>query len=55
MGNHFHLLCQTPEMNLDQVMHSLLRSSSLVIHNEASEKGPLWSRYKWSLICAPVH
>jgi REP element-mobilizing transposase RayT len=55
MGNHFHLLCQTPEMNLDQVMHSLLRSSSLVIRNEASEKGPLWSRYKWSLICAPVH
>ncbi len=52
MGNHFHLLAQTPHQNLDEVMHSLLRSTALQINRQG---GPLWCRYKWSLISAPAH
>lgn len=55
MGNHFHLLCETPEQNLDEIMHFLLRTTSLLIRQESCDKGPLWSRYKWSLISAPAH
>lgn len=55
MGNHFHLLCQTPGQNLDEVMQSLLRSTSLSISRAAGLQGPIWSRYKWSLINAPSH
>ena len=55
MGNHFHLLCQTPDQNLDEVMQVLLRSTSLSISRAAGLQGPIWSRYKWSLINAPSH
>lgn len=51
MGNHFHLLCQTPHENLDEIMAYLLKGSSLSLR-----QGPLWApRYKWSLISAPSH
>jgi len=51
MGNHFHLLCHTPDANIDEVMHSLLRTSSLMISKRANSINHLWgSRYKWSLI-----
>jgi REP element-mobilizing transposase RayT len=52
MGNHFHLLCQTPEQNLDECMQYFLRALSLKL----SPGRPLWDqRYKWSLITAPAH
>lgn len=50
MGNHFHLLCQTPRMNIDEVMRFFLKSSSTRLGEEHS-----WTRYKWSLISAPAH
>lgn len=50
MGNHFHLLCQTPEKNIDEVMHFFLRTSSNRIGEHHS-----WTRYKWSLIAAPSY
>jgi putative transposase len=51
MGNHFHLLCQTPCKNIDEIMHSFLRSTSMSILNRSKLQGHLWAgRYKWSLI-----
>lgn len=56
MGNHFHLICQTPNENLDEVMHLFLRNTSLLIQSEAKKNGSLWApRYKWSLISTPTH
>lgn len=51
MGNHFHLLCHTPKGNLDKVMHSFLRNTSLKIMRRADGVNHLWGgRYRWSLI-----
>lgn len=56
MGNHFHLLCHTPKGNLDEVMRSFLRMSSVRINLRAGGINHLWgSRYKWSLIESQNH
>jgi putative transposase len=49
MGNHFHLLCQTPKGNLDEIMRTFLSVTS----RKLSQK---WEpRYKWSLIESQTH
>jgi putative transposase len=54
MSNHFHLLLQTPQGNLDKAMHELMRRSALRI--SGPETGALWGgRYKWSLIRTRAH
>jgi hypothetical protein len=56
MGNHFHLLCHTPKGNLDQVMHSFLRSTSIKINNRNKDASHSWNgRYKWSMINSQAH
>jgi putative transposase len=56
MGNHFHLLCQTPKGNLDQIMQHFLRMTSLKINQRTSSINHLWGgRYKWSLIQSQTH
>lgn len=50
MGNHFHLLCQTPLQNIDEVMKFFLQSSSMRLG-----ESHCWSRYKWSLISSPAY
>ncbi len=51
MGNHFHLLCHTPQSNIDQVMRVFLKKTSHEILRRASRESPLWGgRYKWSVI-----
>lgn len=51
MGNHFHLLCHTPDANIDLCMHSLLRGVSVEIGRRAKTQNHLWGgRYRWSLI-----
>lgn len=56
MGNHFHLLCHTPKGNLDQIMQSFLRVTSVIIGRRAKTITPLWgSRYKWSIIESQTH
>jgi putative transposase len=56
MGNHFHLLCHTPQGNLDQAMHVFMRSTSMSITRKAGGINHLWGgRYKWSLIDSQTH
>lgn len=56
MGNHFHLLCHTPQGNLDEVMRLFLRMTSIRISKEAEAKNHLWGgRYKWSLVESQTH
>lgn len=51
MGNHFHLLCHTPNANLDQIMQRFLRQTSVKISARSKTMNHLWGgRYKWSLI-----
>lgn len=51
MNNHFHLLCHTPEGNLDQIMQRFLRTTSVLINCKSQTINHLWGgRYKWSLI-----
>lgn len=51
MHNHFHLLVQTPQANLDQAMQLLMRNTAVRITKAAQLEKPLWGgRYKWSLI-----
>lgn len=51
MGNHFHLICETPEGNLDDVMQLFLKTSSHLINLSSGKSPPTWeSRYRWSLI-----
>ncbi len=50
MGNHFHLLCQTPRKNIDEIMKKILSLSSRTL-GETHQ----WSRYKWSLVSAPAY
>jgi putative transposase len=56
MGNHFHLLCHTPDGNLDQIMHRFLKTTSIKIHIRNRSINHLWGgRYKWSLIENQTH
>jgi putative transposase len=56
MGNHFHLLCHTPNGNLDQIMQVFLRATSIKINLQAKSINHLWGgRYKWSLIESKAH
>ncbi len=51
MGNHFHLICETPEGNLDEAMSLFLRTSSHFISLRSGKSPPIWERrYRWSLI-----
>jgi putative transposase len=49
MGNHFHLLCQTPRGNLDEIMRAFLHATSIRL-NQGWEP-----RYRWSLIESQTH
>ncbi len=52
MDNHFHLLCHTPQENLDEVMQNFLRN----VATSVSKGSVLWKgRYKWSLISNSIH
>lgn len=56
MDNHFHLLCHTPKGNLDQIMHSILKNTSVKINRRGQQINHLWGgRYKWSLIESQTH
>lgn len=56
MGNHFHLLCHTPQGNLDQIMRKFMRTTSVRIRRRARSSRPLWDgRYRWSLIESRSH
>ena len=56
MGNHFHLLCHTPEGNLDQIMQKFMRATSVIISRRAKSLNHLWGgRYKWSMIESQTH
>lgn len=56
MGNHFHLLCHTPKGNLDEIMRTLLRNSSIQINAKSGRKNHMWGgNYKWSLIESQTH
>lgn len=56
MGNHFHLLCHTPQGNLDQIMRMFMRATSVKIRRRSRSLNPLWDgRYRWSLIETRSH
>ena len=56
MGNHFHLLCHTPQGNIDECMHLFMRSTSVEISERAKSMNHLWGgRYRWSLIESQRH
>jgi len=56
MGNHFHLLCHTPDANLDEAMRFFLRETSIRITRRVHCTNHLWgSRYRWSLIEAQAY
>jgi putative transposase len=56
MGNHFHLLCKTPRENIDQIMQSFLRKTSIRINSKNPFKKFNWEgRYRWSLIDSKPH
>jgi len=51
MSNHFHMIVWTPNENLDQAMHYLLREVSKTINSRAGRKDHLFGApYKWCLI-----
>lgn len=56
MGNHFHLLCHTPQADLDQIMQKFMRSVSMTITRRARSQNHLWGgRYRWSIIESQTH
>ena len=56
MGNHFHLLCQTPDENLDVIMQALMRRTSIKIKSRVSEINHLWGGpYHRTLIRNQAH
>ena len=56
MSNHFHLLCHTPQSNIDQCMHQFMRGTAIDINNRANTKSSLWDgHYRWSLIKSQTH
>ena len=51
MPNHFHLMISTPNENLDQAMHYLMRETSKKIGYRARRINHIYGGpYKWSLI-----
>jgi putative transposase len=51
MPNHFHLLCHTPEANLDHIMRDFLRNMSVTVTARAGAINHLWgSRYRRTLV-----
>ena len=53
MGNHFHLLCHTPQGNIDEVMMRLMKRTSDEVNRRTNSVNHLWgTRYKWSVIQA---
>jgi putative transposase len=51
MKNHFHLICTTPEENLDEIMRDFMRETSKEISFQAKKIGSLYGGpYHWSLI-----
>ncbi len=51
MGNHFHLLCHTPQGNIDQAMMSFMKRTSDEVNRRTHSINHLWgTRYKWSVI-----
>lgn len=56
MGNHYHLLCHTPKKNLDEIMQSFMRRTSVRIKSRSGKINHLWgSPYRWSLIRSQSH
>lgn len=56
MGNHFHLLCHTPNENIDECMHYFMRSTAVRIYSRVNMVNHLWGgRYRWSLINSQRH
>ena len=56
MSNHFHMILWTPNENLDQAMHYLLREVSKKINERAGRRDHLFGgTYKWSLITNEVY
>ncbi|MBT3234368.1 MAG: hypothetical protein HN353_00285 [Bdellovibrionales bacterium] len=56
MGNHYHLLINTPESNIDKVMHDFNHRFSLGIGRKTKRINKiLGGRYKWSLIKSDEH
>ncbi len=53
MGNHFHLLCHTPQGNIDEVMMRFMKRTSDEVNRRTNSINHLWgTRYKWSVIQA---
>lgn len=51
MPNHFHLIIQTPESNIDRVMYKLMKQSARKILSRAGLIDSLWGkRYHWSVV-----
>ena len=56
MGNHFHLLCHTPQANIDEAMMSFMRRTAQEVNRRSMSVNHLWGqRYKWSVIQAPPY
>lgn len=56
MGNHFHLLCHTPQSNVDEAMMSFMRRTAQEVNRRNQSINHLWgTRYKWSVIEAPPY
>ncbi len=51
MDNHFHLLVQTPQANLDVAMQIFMRNTAVKVMARHGGANHLWGgRYKWTLI-----
>lgn len=51
MNNHYHLLIQTPELNLDKIMHNFnLKLSKKIAQKSGRINRIFGARYKWSLV-----
>ncbi len=51
MNNHYHMIIQTPNENIDKVMFEFNRNFSLHLRNETQRINRMFGgRYKWSLI-----
>lgn len=49
MSNHFHLLCSTPDKNLDRAMNFFMQMTSKGINHAANRKNHLYGgRYYWT-------
>ena len=56
MSNHYHLLIQTPNADIDKVMHDFSHKLSLEILKRTNSINRIFGgRYKWSLIRGDQH